>query len=139
MRLFSVDFMGAALAGSALLLNNPAGHTLLQEVGLRIAFHDALLHARQVMGKDDLSFSEFRDIAPIALANYYPDIETYKEAVTTLANGTTPFCAPLQTDPNKAPQSPTDQAQACHAVCNRDDEDCDDEGDNWRPDEPPKP
>ena len=133
--------MAATLAGSALLLNNPAGHTLMQEVGLRIAFHDEFIHAAQMMGRN-LSFAEFQEIAPIALANYYDDMETYKEAVTRLANGSTPFCSPLQNDADGKGPLPSDQPQACHAVCGRKEhalEDCSDEDDNEPDNDTPRP
>ncbi|MGE4312917.1 MAG: hypothetical protein AB7E85_01435 [Pseudobdellovibrionaceae bacterium] len=141
MRLFSVDFMGAALAGSALLLNNPAGHTLMQEMGLRIAFHEALLDARVRLNMPNMDFETFRELAPIALAGTYADMEDYKEAVAALSRGSTPFCLPTSDENNgKSPIPGGDQPQACHAVCARhDDEDSDDEGNtkNRKPDGSP--
>lgn len=112
------NFGTAVIAGTALALNNPSGHTLLQETGLRVAYSSELAQAREALNLPDMGFNQFRELAPIALTVVYNgDRQRIERAVQDLG-GSNPFCLPTS---GENEDDPTQFPIACHAVCSRKD------------------
>lgn len=110
------SFSVAVLAGTAFALNNPTGHSFMQEAGLRGAYASELEEARKALNLPDMDFNQFRELAPIALTMVYNgDRKRIEKAIDDLG-GTNPFCLPTSDGDE---ENPKQLPLACHAVCSR--------------------
>lgn len=101
--------LGVGIVSASLALNNPAGHQLLHEIGLRVAFSDAIEFTEEQMGMDDMSFEDFKVFAPFYLQQYYgDDRESWDRAMDLLSIS---LCIPRPGDDD---QQDPQYLMACH-------------------------
>lgn len=109
----------AGLIGLAVSFNNPAGHEMAYEAGMRIYYAHAWVAAARLSGRP-ISFSEFRENAAIYQAVYHNSDFDKVLADIKLLGSRSPFCITLPGEEESGngndnpPQNPVNAA--CHVA-----------------------